>query len=66
MKVELKRNWYTPRRRLYLKGVHEIPDSMKDILPSTAVILEEEPEVDEGEAEAEAGKKAAASKKAAK
>ncbi len=46
MEVLLKRNWFNPkgyRMRVVGKGtVHTMPDDWKDLLPSTAIILEED------------------------
>ena len=45
MQVRLKRNWFNPkgnRMRVHGKGtVYEMPEEWKDLLPSTAEILEE-------------------------
>lgn len=63
MKVKLKYNWFAASGRdrpnrgiklsrsgvLYKAGVHEFSDSMKDLLPKSATILEREEEVVEDE-----------------
>lgn len=53
MKVRLKNAWFAPTDkvhlnavqstvgRLYKSGVHPMPDSYRDILPSTAEVLDE-------------------------
>ena len=46
MKVLLKRNWFNPKGyRMRVEGagtVHECPEEWRDLLPSTAVILDDE------------------------
>lgn len=45
MRVKLKSNWFTPKRRLYPAGEYDFPERFKDILPSSAEYLEDaEPE----------------------
>lgn len=63
MEVLLKRNWYTPNRQFFLAGQHTFPESFKEILPESAEILEEAPEVNPVE-EAEKPKAKPAAKKA--
>lgn len=66
MKVRLNRSWYTPRRQFFLAGVHTLPDSMKDILPSSAEILDEGPEPDPIEEREKPVEKKSAAKSATK
>ena len=40
MKVKLQNNFSAGRRGRWRKGIHEMPDEMIDILPSSAVVIE--------------------------
>jgi hypothetical protein len=41
IKVEFKNHWFDGAK-LWEPGVQEVPENLKDILPSTAVILKED------------------------
>lgn len=41
-KVELKNHWFGPDAKLYDPGVQDIPDSIVEALPSSAVLLDED------------------------
>lgn len=47
MQVILKRNWFSPRGRFRFKGKgtsQEVPDSLREYLPSDAVVVEKKTE----------------------
>ena len=41
MKVELKRDWFDPTSTRRRRGVVEVPDEFRDLLPKDAVVVDE-------------------------
>ena len=44
MKVKLTRSWFAPNGSSYDKGTHSFPAAWEHSLPSTATVLDDEPE----------------------
>ena len=49
MKVKLKKGWFGPDGSRYRPGEHQFPQSWKDKLPSSAVVLADEEQPVEAE-----------------
>lgn len=49
MRVKLSRLWFGPDGARYREGIHDLPASFKDKLPSGAKILEEPAPADDEE-----------------